>query len=314
MKFDYVIYHKNCFDGFSSFFLLHHKHLISDDAIIYPDYPYSENIPPNIENKDVIAVDVAYNINIIKSIINKAKSLYFIDHHITIHKDIEQEELHSIPNVTIVYDKTMSGSSLVWKTFYKSTKIPSFIKYIEDYDTGTFKFSITKQFMLALDVNYDLDPSKNNLLKWEKLFNKKEIIRLIRAGKFYQEYDHTLTSRNKKKYNLMTFPSQKIYDHHKKIFDKPEQYKVAVFLGSPCPSINSISDKTLLEIDCDFIIFWTYQLDKKKHVITMRSKKTNVADIAKEFGGGGHDFASSFSIPSSKYTIDDFFGTLLPRE
>lgn len=314
MKFNYVIYHKNCFDGFASFFLLHHNKLIDDDAIIYPDYPYSETIPPNLENKDVIAVDVAYNINIIKEIANKANSLMFIDHHITTHKDLEKTDFNNPDKITIIYDKTKSGVTLIWTTFYKSEKIPAFVKYIEDYDTGTFKYSVTKQFILALEVNYDLDPSKNNLIKWEHLFDKKEIIRLIKAGKFYHEYDASLTFKNKNKYSLMTFPSNKLYNEHKQIFEKPEQYKVAVFIGSPCPSYNSLSERVLMEIQCDFILFWVYKIEKKEYIITMRSKNVNVSDIAKLFGGGGHEYASSFSFLSSKYTIDDLFGAVLPRE
>jgi nanoRNase/pAp phosphatase (c-di-AMP/oligoRNAs hydrolase) len=150
----------------------------------------------------------------------------------------------------------------------------------------------------------------NNLIKWEKLFNKKEIIHLIKLGKFYLQYDDTLTNINKKKYVFTTFPSQIIFEKYNDIFKKKGQYKVAVYTGSPCPSIRSLSEKIQLESDCDIFMIWNYQLDKKKTIITMRSNKVDISEIAKAFGGGGHEGASSFSTDIS---IDNLFDEIVPR-
>jgi len=307
MKFNYIIYHKNCYDGFAGFFLLHHNNLIDTDAIIYPDQPFSKIIPPDIDNKDVIIVDVAYGIEILEEISKKTKSLLFIDHHVSTHLDIKNV---NFKNTTVIYDKQHSGSWLVWNNFYNSKKIPSFIRYIEDSDTGKYSFNSTKSFMISLEVNYDLEPTMNNLIKWEKLFNKKEIIHLIKLGKFYLQYDDTLTNINKKKYVFTTFPSQMIFEKYNDIFKKKGQYKVAVYTGSPCPSIRSLSEKIQLESDCDIFMIWNYQLDKKKTIITMRSNKVDISEIAKAFGGGGHEGASSFSTDIS---IDNLFDEIVPR-
>lgn len=307
MKFDYIIYHKNCFDGFSSFFLIHNKNLLTDDALIYPDYPYSKSIPPEIKDKNLIIVDVAYNIKLIKEIANQVKELYFIDHHISIHKDMENLQL---PNTTVIYDKTKSGSRLIWDTFYNSVKIPAFIKYIEDYDTGKFSLNLTKQFMISLEVNYDLEPSLNNLVKWKKLFNKNEIKKLLTYGKFYLQYDYFLTDKNKKKYIITSFPSSKIYNEHNDIFDKIGQYTVALYSGTPCPSILSIYEKISIETNCDIFMIWNYNFETKEYIINMRSKKINTSEISKVFGGGGHEGASTFT---TKYKIDDLFDEILGR-
>jgi len=311
MIFDYVIYHRNCLDGFASFFLLHHKNLIDENAIIYPDQPSSKMVPPNITDKKVIIIDVAYGIDVLKEISEKASYLFFIDHHITTFNNIQDVKLK---NTTIIYDKTKSGVSLTWTTFYESKKMPAFIRYIEDHDTGTYKYNYTKQFILSLEVNYSLEPTLTCLMKWDKLFDKQEISHLIKLGKFYLQYDNTLVNMNKNRYSLMTFPSSKIYNNHKDIFNKAGQYTVAVYCGAGCPSVNSVSNVSLDELKCDFVLMWVYLVDKKEYRIMMRSNDVNVNEIAKIFGGGGHEKASAFSFSASKYVIDDLFNEMLLRE
>ena len=65
-KFNYIIFHKKCFDGYSSFFLFMNTNLYLKNSIIFPDTPNTNSVPPNIEGKNVIIMDVAYNVNIIK--------------------------------------------------------------------------------------------------------------------------------------------------------------------------------------------------------------------------------------------------------
>ena len=39
-------------------------------------------------------------------------------------------------------------------------------------------------------------------------------------------------------------------------------------------------------IDCDFVMIWSYQLEKKEYIISFRSKIVDVGKIAQIFGGG----------------------------
>ena len=54
MRFNYVIYHKNCLDGFAAFFLLHEAKKIDKHALIYPDVPSAKRSPPRIENMNIL--------------------------------------------------------------------------------------------------------------------------------------------------------------------------------------------------------------------------------------------------------------------
>src|SRR3989339_1548469 len=87
-KFNYIIFHKGCLDGFSSFIILHHLNLIMDNAMIHPDVPSSKYPPKNLQGKDVIIMDVAYKSNVLKEIVSQSNSVLFIDHHTSIKDEI----------------------------------------------------------------------------------------------------------------------------------------------------------------------------------------------------------------------------------
>lgn len=317
-QYDYVIFHKNCLDGFTGFVILNNTGNISKDATIYPDIPAAKNAPHDIDNKNVIIIDVAYKYDVLREIMGRANSVTFIDHHVTIKNDVEKliSELSGKDNL-VVYDQKMSGASLTWKYFYPDKKMPLFVKYIQDNDIGAWKMKYTKYFITGLEVNYRLSIDQDNLTKWNLLFDKKNVESLIKKGITYSEYKNYLLDSNSQRYSLERFPSEKIYEDFidKNVFVKPAQYKVAVYCGSGCPSGTELARKILETVDCDFTIMWVYNMDRKEYVLSFRSENIDVGTIAKLFGGGGHTLASACSFPLSKYNITDlFYGDSLPRQ
>ena len=114
------------------------------------------------------------------------------------------------------------------------------------------------------------------------------------------------------------FPSKKIYDKTKQefpdLYKNPGQYKIALFSGLNCPSVTDLGVEALKRIDCDFVIMWVYNLDRKEYVFSMRSREVDVSQICRSLGGGGHKLAAACSFPRSKYDIDEVFeGGILPR-
>jgi len=312
--FDYVIYHKNCYDGFCGFFIFSGTNKISDDAIIYPDVPSAKFPPPNLHGKTVIIIDVAYKKQVLEKIFNQAKYVLFIDHHITIKNDVVQLITLYNDRHQVVYNDDKSGASLVWDYFYPDKPMPWFVKYIEDNDIGRWKYKHTIPFLLSLHVNYPTDLSKDTLTKWNKLYDIKIVKQLIKLGRIYSDYEEHLLESNAKRYSLESFPSHKLYNDYKHFFNKPGQYKVAVVNGNGCPSASLLGKKIMNDVECDFCMLWTLHMDRKEYVISFRSKHTDVGEIAKLFDGGGHTLASACSIPITKYNIADlFFPNSLPR-
>jgi len=313
MKFNYVIYHKNCLDGFGAFFLLHEAKKIDRKALIYPDVPSAKKIPPDILNKDILIVDVAYSYDIIEDILIKAKSVTFIDHHITIYEGMKRLAL-KFSKLNLIYDDTKSGSTLMWQYLYGSIRPPKFIRYIEDNDIGKWVIKDCKEFITALRVKYSTKLNFKSLKKWNKLYKESTINKLIELGKIYGEYKNFLAEDNSKRFTMEKFPSEKFYEKYSQIFKKPGQYKVAVYCGSPCPTSQEISEFIFKNYSCDFMLSWVLNLEKKDYILTFRSKHVDVGEIAATLGGGGHKLAASGVIKMKDFSIEElFYENSLPR-
>ena len=312
--YNYVIFHKKCPDGFTGFFILHKSKQIHKSALIYPDVPSAKNIPPNIDNKDIIIIDVAYKYNVLRDIILKAKSVLFIDHHITIRNDVLKLEKEFPNKLKSIYNEKKSGATLTWDFLYPNKNHPYFIDLIEDNDIGKWELPNIKNFISGFNVNFDLKLNDENLKKFNLLFKKSTITQLINKGKIYNEYKKYLTQENSTRISLERFPSDKIYKEYKDNFKKPGQYRVAVYCGSSCPNATELADKILNDTKCDFFISWVLNLDREEYVLTMRSLHVDVGNIAKLFNGGGHTYAAACSFKKNKYDITDLFlGESLPR-
>lgn len=316
-KYNYVIYHRGCYDGFSSFIILDKSGMISDDAVIYPDVPSAKLPPKGIEDKNVIIMDTAYKYDVLKEIFRSAKSVTFIDHHVTIRDDvIKLKELFGNGNnIKIIYDESECGSSLTWKFLFPNKKLPRFLKYIKANDIGKWElYNNTYNFMANLHVHFKTELNEKNIKMWHTMFDNDVVKRAIKKGKIYKEYIDHLVEANTHKYSMMLFPSEKIYEEFTEYFKQPGQYKVAVS-SSPCPDASQLGNNMMKEIDCDFVIFFTQNLDRREYVLSFRSTNVDVGEIAKMFSGGGHKLASACSIPIDKYSIDELFmKDALPRQ
>ena len=302
--FDYIIYHDNCFDGFTGFYLFMKTNKWNKNPIVYPDYPSSTKIPPNITGKNIIIIDVAYSANIVKQIADEANMILFIDHHVSIADDIQNLKLP--PPHEIVYDINESGASLVWKYFFKNKPMPTFVKHIRDNDIGLWEMEHTFDFMVYIEMNLPTNPDFASLKQWDALLDEKYLDKIIARGSIYNEYKTHLIEYNANRHTIVQFPSKKFTNKNSSVLNKIGQYKVAV-INNGCPSASLIGKYIVENFVCDFCIIWNYNVKKKKYIISMRSKKADVGTIAKELGGGGHKFASAFSFYGYHNRIDDLF-------
>jgi len=314
--FDYIIFHSGCLDGFVGFFVAYISNKLNNNVFIYEDVPSTNRIPPNINNKNILIIDVAYKKEVLEEIFKCAKKVVFIDHHISIRDDvIDLNKKYKNKNIKIIYDENKCGATLTWEYFFTGKKIPIFLKYIEDQDTGKWIYPKTKEFIYALKVYFDLKTNIKTLNKWKTLLEDNNVTSLIKKGKYMVKYNEYLVNVNISKHTLERFPSKKVYNMNPTIFKKPGQYNVVVYCGHNCPSITDLGTGALNKMpNIDFCIMWVYNLDTKKYVLSMRSRDVDVSIICKLFNGGGHKLAAACSFYSDIITIDELFeGESLPR-
>jgi len=123
------IYHKNCFDGICSAWVVNKR------------YPNIELIPMSYSDpidefffraKDVIFVDFSLKRHVMITIANQSRSLLILDHHQTAKKELEGLQF-------VRFDMNESGASLAWKFFFPNQPIPLLVQYIRDRDLWEFE-------------------------------------------------------------------------------------------------------------------------------------------------------------------------------
>lgn len=288
-KYNYIIYHKNCFDGFTGFFLFLKSKKWEEKPYVYPDVPFASQAPPDIEGKNIIAIDVAYKPHIIKEIASKANKLLFLDHHVSIKDEVKELNLQK-PH-EIVYDVNECGASLVWNYFFKNKKMPEFLTHIKDNDLGKWKLPNTIPFITALEVHYKTKPNFENLKKWDDLLEEGTLLDLYDKGKKYEVYKNYVI--NRKKYDIVYFPSEWYLSKFPNSNFKKNQFKFAL-INTDGPAISLLGKKISEECKCNGTILYRINFSPLEVYCSIRSLNTDVGSIAKEFGGGGHKLASGF--------------------
>ena len=202
--FNYIIFHEGCIDGFSGLFVTILAGRLTSDVIIYGDSPYTKYVPQNITGKDIIIIDVAYKKEILENIFKTAKSVVFIDHHISISNDIKPiyEQYNKNNNIQLIYNEQYCGSLLTWKYFFGDKKIPVFLKYVDDSDRGIWKYPKTKPFIMALRIYYKTEPKTNNIAEWKTLLDKSRVSKLVKIGTHMKKYNEHIISINVEKHVL----------------------------------------------------------------------------------------------------------------
>lgn len=277
-----VIYHANCPDGFGSAFAVWHG-FGETDEILYCPAQYGM-VPPDVSGKNVLICDFSYPLDILQQMILTANKLLIIDHHKTSQKDLE-----TLSDKYKIFDMNHSGAYLVWKYMFPSIEVPNLILYIEDRDLWRKQLPYTEEFTAGL----------SNIAKtfenFEKLLKPIEFAELIGMGRTILAYD------NKQMDNIIrngicrpTLIAGKIYN--------------VAYLNSVV--YRSDLGNRLLSVfpECDFSCIYVYGDSTCETWISLRSSddKTDVSEIAKLYGGGGHRNASGITLKGLVNSTDLF--------
>lgn len=290
-----VLYHANCNDGFSACMaaFLHFNNRAEYLAVNYGEAP-----PQKIEGSDVFIVDFSYKRPTMLDIASRARNLVVLDHHETARDELRDFPRKPEKNVDIRFDMNKSGAVMTWEYFHPESPVPDICLYAQAYDLGGL-FKPASE--MPVDVPDDLEDYHFGITmrpfkidEWRGFFDYNP-----KDGKWYQntvEFERVMDhGRVIKKY---------FYKHLDVVLQKPA---TLVLNGMEVPVVNApyfmaSHAGNRLALESAHGIGATYIVAGDKVLFSLRSiGDTNVAEIAKTFGGGGHKNAAGFSVNISEF-------------
>lgn len=258
------IYHANCLDGFGAAYAVWKK---------FPDAEFHAasygETPPDVTGKEVYIVDFSYKQDVMRDIASQAASVTIYDHHKTAEADLTTLLQEGVLQGAFV--GSLSGCVLTWLQVHGSTQPPVWMPYIQDRDLWKFELEGTKEICLALQ-SYPMAFGVWNA------FDSPEAVRLLKSDGFAisRYYNKLVTDV----INASTYTAE-IGGHKVSYCNAPH------FMASDIGNI--------LSEDRPFAATW-YLAPDGDIVVSLRSREGgwDVAEIAKQYGGGGHKHAAGF--------------------
>lgn len=274
-----VIYHGNCADGFSAAWCFHHKDPTGHD--FHPGV--YQKPPPSVAGRDVYLVDFSYKRAVVEQMLEQARSVTLIDHHVTAIDDLRPlaEEMEMTNNngrgVNFGWfcDLNRSGATLAWDYLFPDEPRPLLLGHIEDRDLWRFKLAGTREiqsYVFSHEYSFEL---------WDKLMSadQVELLKMTAAGAAIER------------------------KHHKDVAELVSVCKRRMVIGGydvPVASLpyTLVSDAAhaMAEGEPFAACYWDTK-DGRTFGLRASENGVNVSDVAKHYGGGGHAKAAGFTVP-----------------
>ena len=257
----YVLYHKNCTDGFGAAFAAWLKF---KNKAHYIAVNYGEPVPEMVLGSKVYMIDFCYDKNTILEM-NEKYHLVILDHHKSAKENVILAKEYR-------FNLKKSGASLAWEYFHPNKK-NNLIKHIEDKDLWLFKNKNTKPIIAALE-SYPRD---------FKVWKKLSLSQLKKEGSMILQKQENEVDFVTSNYTcFIDFPN----------FDKIPTVNSPIFMSDIAEKLLQIYEKA------PFVaVYHEYERNgEKMRKWSLRSRKTgqDVSVIAGLFNGGGHYTSSGF--------------------
>ena len=298
-----VIYHANCADGFAAAWCFHNIQDTWEVTFDFHPGVYNEP-PPDVEGRIVYLVDFSYPHAVVVKMLETAKAIYLIDHHKTALDALLEKGgiVITQPNFIPYTDLNRSGAMLAWDFLHNTTwegepsaigidlvgenkpedddyiAPPPLLLHIQDRDLWRFALPKTREINAALfSCEYDF-------AVWDSLMSKdaKSLEIMAMAG---EAIDRSNLKNLKEILNVCRRYVD-ILDYHVPLANIP------YFLASDAGNIMS------KEYEGGTLFSATYYDTADHRIFSLRSdiRGVDVADVAKQYGGGGHSRAAGFRV------------------
>lgn len=276
------IYHNNCADGFGAAWAVRCWASKERKEVEYIGGIYQTGLPSaqiELADRDIIIVDFSYKRPEMLLLAEQAKSILVLDHHKT-----AQAELVDLPdNVNVIFDIEHSGCMLTWNHLLPGIRPPQLLYHLEDRDLWRFKLFQTREIQAAVfSYPYDFEV-------WDNLMLKASVADLAKEG--------------------VAIERKHWKDIHELV---PALMHYGIIAGHVVPmcslpyTLTSDAGHYMAERFAAEKFAACYWDTRDGRVFSLRSVEggMDVSEVAKVFGGGGHQHAAGFKIPSATIQVD----------
>lgn len=246
-------------------------------------FPFDKILP----NEQVYIVDYSVMPDEMRKLLEITKDVTWIDHH---KSAIERYADFEIPIRGIRYNG-IAGCMLTYCWLHHMTQrgieepkefnismtddAPMFTKYIADYDVWAFEYGDDTRYFHMGFASYSRNPEDEI---WQNLLDNNSEKKYIEEGKIIIRYRDSFAEE---------------YCESKGFEAEFEGYKVyAMNIGlAGSDWFKSVDDDSY-----DILMPFSYNGRNGTWTYSMYSKKVDVSEIAKKYGGGGHKGAAGFNM------------------
>ncbi|HTY39689.1 MAG TPA: DHHA1 domain-containing protein [Candidatus Paceibacterota bacterium] len=266
-----VIYDGGCTDGFGGAWAAWKKFGAS---AFYHGGSHTEVPMTHLHGKKIYFIDFCYDAPVIRKLLRNGNHIVSLEHHESHEEAVKMAHEYR-------YDTEHSGCVLAWQYFFPKKPVPRLLRHIEDIDLWKFRLPHTKAARAFLETQ-DMD-----FRTWSGLI--KDFENPAKRKKLIEKGETVLAYQDKLCEELIRESAERV------------RFKGIVTYAVNAPNYNShnltdmIGDK-LLRAHPPMAIVWKQR--RKTIKVSLRSNGgVNVAQLASQFGGGGHRDSSGFSIP-----------------
>jgi len=288
------VYHANCADGFGAAWAV--RNAVGVDN--FEGFAATHgNPPPDVTGRDVIIVDFSYSYDVLSDMGRKAHRVLVLDHHKSARDELSRfaqfrtdapddgtfnahwkaalvdSTMQGGPNVATCFDMDRSGARLAWDHFNPGIEPPRLLQHIEDRDLWRFELPGTREVQAAL-FSYPYD-----FAVWDLLMNDAAVEALRHDGAAIER------------------------KHHKDVAELVSVTKRRLVIGGydvPVANLPYTLTSDAGHLMCQGEPFAACYWDTEKgRTFSLRSSDegVDVAEVATQYGGGGHRNASGFRVP-----------------
>jgi|GEM_PF-157030 len=260
------IYHANCADGFAAAWVV--RYALPSAELVAANYG---SAPPDVTGRIVYIVDFSYPRDVLLVMASQAEKIFVLDHHKT-----AAEQLVDLPlNVRTRFDMSHSGCILAWQHFFGHELPPSLLLHIEDQDLWEFNMDRTREVFAGL-MSYPYEFDVWGSMMWNE------------SGDLAIEGEGILRKQRRDLEALL--PNARMIE----------------IAGHQVPSLNapffmaSDAGAVLTQGQPFAAVYWD-TAHGRQYSLRSAPDGIDVAEIAQQFGGGGHKHAAGFKVTCDHY-------------